>query len=140
MVDQHRALLRQEAVRELLGRVDLRENIVTLSEFDFAESKWITFEDWLNSPTLSFARHLPLVAAITSALFAGLILAGYSAAIPWTRVAIAIGTLMAFHAGVGLLFRNRVNCMLDWVRPISGRNVGLATGPRFARRRAVSIS
>jgi hypothetical protein len=59
-------LLRQQAVRKLRGRVDLREKLATIGEFDFAESKWNTFEDWLNSPTISFGRHLPIVAAIGS--------------------------------------------------------------------------
>jgi hypothetical protein len=121
-------LLRQEAVRELHGRVDLRENIATLGEFDFTESKWNTFEDWLNSPAISFGRHLPIAAAITFGVLAGLILAGYSAAIPWTRVAIAIGSLLVFHAGVGLLFRKRVNRMIDWVRPVSAETRVLREG------------
>lgn len=111
-------LLRQEAVRELCERVDLREKIATLGESDSAESKWNTFEDWLSSPTLAFSRYIPLVAAITSGLLAGLILAGYSVAIPWSRVAVAICTLMVFHAGIGLFFRDRVKTMIDWVHPV----------------------
>jgi MutS domain V len=111
-------LLRQEAVRELRERVDLREKIATLGEFASAESKWDTFEHWLNSPTLAFPRYLPLVTAITSGLLAGLVLAGFSAAIPWARVAVAIGALTVFHAAVGLFFRKRVKGMIDWVRPV----------------------
>ena len=111
-------LLRQEAVRELRERVDLREKIATLGELASSESKWNIFEDWLNSPTLSFSRYLPLVAAITSGLLAGLILAGFSAAIPWARIALTIGTLTVFHSAVGLLFRKRVKGMIDWVRPV----------------------
>jgi hypothetical protein len=111
-------LLRQEAVRELRGRIDLREKIATLGEFEFTESTWSTFEDWLNSPALSFPRYLPITAAITSGLVAGLLLAGHATLIPWAVAAILIGTLMAFHAGVGLVFRNRVNRLVEWVRPV----------------------
>jgi hypothetical protein len=75
-------LLRQEAVRELSGRVELREKIATLGEFDSEQSKWSTFDEWLDSPKLSFFPHLPVVAAVTSGLLAGLILAGFSVAIP----------------------------------------------------------
>jgi MutS domain V len=130
-------LLRQEAVQELRGLVDLRERIAALGEFDYAESKWSTFEDWLNSPTLSFHRYLPIAAAITSGLLAGLVLAGYSVAIPWARVAIAIGALMLLHAAVGLFFRNRVNRMVDWVRPVTvetsvlREGLGLLAGEHF---------
>src|SRR6185436_18281149 len=33
-------LLRQEAVRELQGRVDLRERVALLGDFEFCESRW----------------------------------------------------------------------------------------------------
>ncbi|HLX44382.1 MAG TPA: hypothetical protein VKR43_13150 [Bryobacteraceae bacterium] len=112
-------LMRQEAVRELRGRVDLREKIATLGEFDFVESKWTTFEDWLNSDTLSFPLYLPIAAAMTSGLLAGLLLVGYAALIPWAPLAILIGMLVIFHAGVGWFFRDRVNRMVDWVRPVA---------------------
>ena len=112
-------MLRQEAVRELRGRVDLRERVATLGEFEFFESKWSTFEGWLKSPKFSFARPVPILAFITSALLAGLVLAGFDALIPWRSVAVWISFLVALHAGAGLFFRGRVNRMLEFVRPIS---------------------
>jgi hypothetical protein len=113
-------LLRQEAVRELRGRVELREKIATLGEFDSEQSKWSTFDEWLDSPKLSFPPHLSVVAAITSGLLAGLILApGFSAAIPWTRIAVPISALIVFHTAVGLFFRKRVKCMLGWLQRVS---------------------
>ena len=120
--------LRQEAVRELRGRVDLREKIATLGEFDFAESKWSTFEDWLNSPKLPFARPLPVMLAITSGLLAGLVLAGLDHAVPWSRIEMWIGILIALHAGVGLLFRSRVNRMMEWLRPVGAETRVLREG------------
>jgi len=112
-------LMRQEAVRELRGRVDLREKIATLGKFDFVESKWTTFEDWLKSPTLSYPRYLPIIAAITSGLLAALLLLGYSARIPWAPLAVLVGILVIIHAEVGWFFRDRVNRMVDWVRPVA---------------------
>ncbi len=41
---------RQAAVQELRSRADLRERIGLLGEFDFEESRWETFVDWLESP------------------------------------------------------------------------------------------
>ncbi len=110
---------RQDAVRELRERLDLREKIATLGEFEFSESRWTTFEEWLTSPTLSFPRWLPILGAVTSGLLAGLILAGFSTGVPWSSFAMWIGGLLAIHAGIGLFFRTRVNRMLTWVRPIS---------------------
>jgi MutS domain V len=112
-------LQRQEAVRELRGRVDLREKVATLGEFEFLESRDDTFEEWLNSPRLSVARFLPVIAAVTAALLAAIVLAGLLGVIPWIKVAIWISPLLVFHAGVGLFFRSRVNGMADWLRPVS---------------------
>ncbi len=111
--------LRQEAVRELRGRLDLREKVVTLGKFEFLESQQHTFDEWLNSPRLSFARYLPILAAVTSVLLTGIVLAGLLGMVSWTNVAIWILPLLAFHAGVGLFFRSQVNRMADWLRPVS---------------------
>ena len=51
-------LLRQEAVRELRGQVDLRERVALLGKFEFLESKWETFAEWLDLPVVSFSRTL----------------------------------------------------------------------------------
>ncbi len=112
-------VLRQDAVRDLRGRTNLRERIATLGEFEFLESRHDTFDNWLNSPRLSFARPLPFIAAVTSAILAGIVVAGLLGVIPWTNVAIWISPLIAFHAAVGLSFRRRVNQMADWLRPVS---------------------
>jgi hypothetical protein len=112
-------LLRQDAVRELRGRTDLREKVATLGEFEFLESKQATFDDWLSSPRLSFPRPLPWIAAATSALLACIVIAGLLGLVSWTNVGVWITPLIAFHAAVGLLFRDQVNQMADWLRPVS---------------------
>jgi MutS-like protein len=112
-------LLRQETVRELRERTELRESIATLGDFDSLESRPDTFEEWLNSPQPSFARPLRVALAVTSAVLAGIVLAGVLGIVPWTNISIWILPLIAFHAGVGLWFRDRVNGMLGWLRPVS---------------------
>lgn len=112
-------LLRQEAVRELQGRADLRERVASLGNFDFLESKWSTFEGWLGSPTLSYPRYLRILAAITSALLASIGLAGLVGLMSWLHVAIWIAPLLVFHSAVGLIFRSRINEMQSWVQPVS---------------------
>ncbi len=106
-------------MRELRERTDLRESIATLGEFEFSESRQDTFEEWLSSPKLSFATPLRVMATVTSALLAGIVLAGLLGILPWTSVTIWISPLIAFHAGLGLFFRRRVNGMLTWLRPVS---------------------
>jgi hypothetical protein len=111
--------VRQDAVRELRGRMDIRERIATLGEFGFFESKWNTFEEWLETPQFSFARPLPVLALISSGLLAVILLAGLTAIVPWSTAAIWMSPLIAFHAAAGLFFRRRVNQMCEWVRPVS---------------------
>jgi hypothetical protein len=112
-------LRRQDAVRELRGRVDLRERVASLGEFETLESKQSTFEDWLNSPPLRFPRALPVLSAVTSALLAGLALAGLTGLIPWIGVAIWAAPLVAFHSAAGLVFRKCANEIYERVRPVS---------------------
>jgi hypothetical protein len=124
-------LLRQEAVRELCERADLRERIASLGDFDFLESKWSTFEDWLKLPPLSSSKYFRVLAAVTSAVLAGILLAGLMGLIPWIRVALWVSPLVAFHAIAGLRFRHRVNEMHEWVRPVSAETQLLREGLRL---------
>ncbi|MBM3763388.1 MAG: hypothetical protein FJW36_24510 [Acidobacteria bacterium] len=57
---------RQEAVRELASRTDLREQIALLGRHDFEESKWSTFAEWLDSPSIQNAKLLRLCFCISS--------------------------------------------------------------------------
>ncbi len=120
--------LRQEAVRELRGRTDLRERVATLGEFEFLESRHDTFDHWLDSPRLSFVRPLPALAAVTSALMAGMVVAGLLGIISWAGVATWIFPLVALHSVVGLFFRSRVNRMTEWLRPVSSETRVLREG------------
>jgi len=123
--------LRQEAVRELRGRTNLRERMATLGEFDFLESHRDAFDQWLNSPRLSFPRPLPFLAAGTSAILVGIVVAGLLDIVPWANAATWIVPLIAFHAAVGLFFRSRVNRMAEWLRPVSIETRVLREGLRL---------
>jgi hypothetical protein len=113
------SIRRQEAVRELRARWDLREKVATLGEFGFLESQPATFDDWLDAPRLSFSPWLPAMAAVTSALAAGLLIAGLLSVVPWASVVVWISPLLAFHAAAGLFFRRRINQMAEWLRPVA---------------------
>lgn len=124
-------LLRQEAVRELKERTDLREKVATLGEFEFLESRHDTFDHWLNSPRLSFPRALPAIAAMTSALLAAIVIAGLLGIVPWIDVAIWISPVIAFHTATGLVFRVRVNRMSESLRAVSIETGVLRDGLRL---------
>jgi len=121
---------RQEAVRELRDRQDLREKVATLGEFDFLDSHQDTF-DRLNSPQLSFPPSLAVIAAITSLLLAGILVAVLLALVPWHSAAIWIYILIAFQTVVGLIFRRQVNQMAESLRPVSIETRILSDGLRL---------
>jgi hypothetical protein len=107
---------RQEAVRELRSRADLREAVALLGEFEFSESKWETFTEWLNSPAVQFSGALPVAAAMTSALALGIVLATAAGLLSWTHAAIWILPLVLFHSAAGLACRDRVKRMMESLR------------------------
>jgi len=113
-------LLRQEAVRELKDRVDLREKVATLGELESDESRWSTFEDWLNSRSFHFARPLPVVAGITtSALMVAVILVIGMGSSLWGRIEPWLILLVVFHSVIGLVYREKVNRMQALLCPVA---------------------
>ena len=113
-------LSRQHAVRELQGRVDLRERLVLLGDFEFFESRWNTFAEWLDAPTISFSRWLRIVIFITSVTIVGILfVGGPTGLMPWFAVAVWLTPLAVFHSVVGLIFRNRVKRLLGWFHIVS---------------------
>ena len=124
-------LSRQEAVRELQSRVDLREQIAVLGKFEFQESKWETFVEWLDSPPFHFSPALRIAALISSSLLAAIALGGLAGLIPWHTAGAWMIPLVAFHSMVGLIFRDRVNRMSGVVRPVSVETQVLKEGLRL---------
>jgi hypothetical protein len=121
---------RQEAVRELRDRTDLREKIAVLGAFDAQQSKWETFAAWLDAPPFAFGRWLQAAILATSAAAAGLIVAGMTGLLPWPEVGRSILPIGLFHAAVGLAFRTRVNRMSESLRLISVETQVLREGLR----------
>jgi MutS domain V len=113
-------MLRQEAIRELRGRVDLRERVAVLGEFEFLESKRETFDEWLQAPILSPNGPLRVLTLITSTTLAAIVLIGFATSLaPWGSLALWIGPILALHAMIGLMFRDRINRALRLLHPVS---------------------
>jgi hypothetical protein len=124
-------LARQEAVHELQQRTDLREHVALLGKFAFLESKWDTFDKWLQSPEIAFPRYLPTLAAVTSAVTVAVVLCGLFGSVPWLTVLLWIIPLLAFHGVAGLMYRRRVNEMHRLVHPASFETEVLREGLRL---------
>jgi DNA mismatch repair ATPase MutS len=122
---------RQEAVRELQARTDLREQIAVLGKFEFQESKWETFVEWLDSPPFHFSPVLRIAALVSSSLLAAIAVGALAGLIPWNTAGTWTLPLIAFHSVVGLIFRERVNRMAGLVRPVSVETQVLKEGLRL---------
>ena len=112
-------LARQEAVRELEQRTDIREEVQLLGKFEFSESKWETFVEWLNLPPVLFPGSVRIAAAITSSVVAGIVLAGLLGMLPWIRAVMWLSPLFVFQAVVGLIWRSRVNRIVSSASSVS---------------------
>ena len=114
---------RQEAVRELAPMTELREQVAALGEFESAESTWETFAGWLDSPAVSFPKHLGAIALVSSALLACIVITGLLTAGPslphWIALAMWMSPLLLLHSIVGLVFRTRVNRALESLHSLS---------------------
>ncbi|HEX4170662.1 MAG TPA: hypothetical protein VHZ55_34810 [Bryobacteraceae bacterium] len=115
---------RQEAVRELQNRNDLREQINLLGEFSFQESTWGTITEWLESPVVQAHTLLRALAFGTSVALALLLLLGFDSVLPWSSLAIWIGGLLLLSGGLGLHYRARVLASLEGIRS-AGAEVGV---------------
>lgn len=110
---------RQQAVRELRSRCDLRESIELLGPFRFSESRWSTFSDWLESPLMTLHPAMRVFILTTTMLLPVLAIAswiGVGPAAAWLPYIIA---LIAFHAIAGWSMRRRVLDIVDRVAPVS---------------------
>jgi hypothetical protein len=107
----------------LRSRADLRERIGLLGEFDFEESRWETFVDWLESPRIPVHSALRVAAVVTSGALAALLLLGFDLVFPWSRLILWIAPLLAAHSLAGLFYRRR---MLGSLRAL--RSMGLELG------------
>ncbi len=119
--DRDETLARQEAVKELQPRSDLREQICLLGEYSFQSCDWEPFREWLDSPPVTAPPAIPwILPAVGSALALMVVIpwlappgAGW-----WTRVAPYLFSLAAVQVGLAFLLRGRVGPVLDRHRSI----------------------
>lgn len=132
-VTKEEALRRQASVRELTARTDLREEIALLGEYDFLESKWQTFADWLDTPSANLAGHLRPVLLVTSACLLGLSLIVLVVPSQWAVFWPLILALTLAHGIVGA-------ALLRWVRVVLAATSPVADEIRVIRQGLALLS
>jgi hypothetical protein len=89
--DREEALARQEAVRELTGQLDLREDIALLGEDVRAEVHEKAVEAWGSAARVVFAPYLRVMAAALAVLALATLIAFLARAIPVSPFAAVLG-------------------------------------------------
>jgi hypothetical protein len=112
-------LQRQAAVRELAPRADLRERLATLGHYDFEQSHWRTFADWLDSPPVGFASWLRPVLAVSSAVVGVLTVAVMLSPPIWREVLQILLPIAVSNAVAGLWLHKRVRNVLKAATPVT---------------------
>lgn len=124
---------RQAAVRELAGRADLRDKLAVLGRYDFEQSRWRTFADWLDSPPAGFAPWLR-PATLASSTVLGVLSIGVLA-----RPSIAPAMLpimfpiVGTNAVAGLWVRKRVRRILQTAAPVASEIALIREGLELLR-------
>ncbi len=115
---------RQQAIQELAPRTDLREKTALLGRYEFQESKWETFAEWINSPLATFPAWLAPIALVTAAALACLLLTGYGGQFTWSYFLRWIAPLIAFHFAIGFALGERTRAIRNSVRSV-GSEIGV---------------
>ena len=106
------AIRRQQAIRCLRDRTDLREKLALQREGEASQFSWDSLRNWLVASPVNFPRWLPWAAFLLSLSMGGVAVCGWKGVVePYDAVWLmaAIGTLQATLA---LSFRRRVRFIL----------------------------
>ncbi|HWB86978.1 MAG TPA: hypothetical protein VG675_22740 [Bryobacteraceae bacterium] len=119
---------RQAAVRELAERNSLREKLALLGRYDFEQSRWRTFAEWLDSPPAGFARWLRPALFASSAVLGGLTLALLVSPSMWRALLPFILPIVAIHTATALWLGKRVRRVLKAAMPVTDEIVLMREG------------
>ncbi|HLK61809.1 MAG TPA: hypothetical protein VKU19_00120 [Bryobacteraceae bacterium] len=145
-VGREEVLRRQAAVRELAGRTDLREKLAILGRYDFEQSRWQTFMEWLDSPPAQFEPWLRLATLIGSTVLGALSLVVAAHPPIWPVLLPAIWRVAAANALVGLWLQKRVRRVLKAAAPVASEialmreGLKLLAGEQFVSPKLVELT
>ncbi|SPF54848.1 DNA mismatch repair protein MutS domain protein [Candidatus Sulfopaludibacter sp. SbA4] len=137
---------RQAAVRELTGRTDLREKVALLGRYDFEQSRWQTFAEWLDSPPAGFASWLGPAALASSVVVGALSAAIMLKPSIWPALLPIILPIAVSNAVAGLSLRKRVRRVLKASAPVASEitiireGLELLAGERFVTPKLVTLT
>ncbi len=105
------ALARQEAVRELMPQSELRERIGLLGRFDFQESTWSVFADWIAVPAAPASGWVRAAILACSSALGAIVLLGFITGYPLRSLAPQVVPLIVATLGVAWFYRARTHSL-----------------------------
>jgi hypothetical protein len=110
---------RQAAVRELAGRTHLREKLAVRGRYDFEQSRWQTFAEWLDSPPAGFTSWLRPAMLASSVVIGVLSVAVMLSPSIWPAVLPIMLPIAGSNAAAGFWFQKRVRRVLKAAAPVA---------------------
>lgn len=102
------SLLRQQAVKELLPQLDLREKIALLGVTRFQQITASFFDDWLADTPPLFPRIVRPTLIVTTAIDIALLLAGFTHFVTWSNLFPNLALTLCVQTAICLYLRPRV--------------------------------
>lgn len=102
------ARARQEAVKELRNRMDVREDVAALGRYQFQNCRRERFRAWLELPILKVPRMVPHLLLLSGSVSLVLGLSGFAGILHWIQIARLLAPFLALQAGMSLLYLRRV--------------------------------
>jgi len=143
--DMNEAKSRQEAVRELAPRSDLREQVELLGRFSFQESTWGVFSDWIAVPAATAPGWVRVAIFVTSLTLGLIVVGGFITAFPLAILVPRIVPLVAILIGAAWFYRartNRLNAAASRVGVELGvvrEGIELLAGAKFQSKKLLAI-
>jgi hypothetical protein len=106
-------LHRQQAVKELLPQIDLREKIALLGASSFQQITATFFDDWLDDAPPIFARAIRPVLILIASINIALLFAGLSHLIPWDLIIPNLAITVCIQTAICFYLRPQVIPLLS---------------------------
>jgi hypothetical protein len=139
-VAHQESVLRQQAVRELHPRADLRERIALLGASSFQQLSASFFDGWLEEIPPQFHTVFRYLLLLTAALNLLLVLAGLFHRRGWSDLLPDLLAVSAIQTAISLLIRSRVLPLLQGAARLQSQIQLLTEGLDLLRRSAFTSS
>lgn len=110
--------MRQEAVKTLLPRAELRERVGLLGRFEALETNRETFERWFALLPMKAPAAVRVVALLSTVVCVAAAVLGLTMVLPWAQVVLVLTIFVPVNCGLGLAWQHDVRRLLEVLQPV----------------------